>query len=658
MFKTSNAMKKHLFSLLLFALTFSALVAQPQRKYKMLSEGWPETVLPSVIIPKNEWRPFPAIEDRVAWQRIPEHQRKHYIEKAEQYLGREWPVLPATLFLEFVRTGNRSHFEKKQFERRTALSTLVLAEVFENKGRFMDDITNLIWAICEETYWGLPAHVGVQKAGRGLPDMEEPTVDLFAAETGAMLSWIPYLLGEKLDEISPLTSRRIRYEVDRRILTPNLDRDFSWMGFPGRRVNNWNPWINSNWLACVLLQEQDSARRIKAIHKIMRSLDNFIDGYPDDGGCDEGPNYWGRAGGALFIALELFDKASDGAISLSQEPLIRKMGQYIYKVYVGNGYFLNFADASARPNPEPGLIYRYGKYIDDPLMMDFGSYLAAQRNYGEKIIMDSWGQFSRILPDLLTFDELDFKAKPPLLPDVWLPQTQLMVARSKEGSTEGLYLAAKGGTNHESHNHNDVGSFMVYYDGLPVLIDVGVETYTAKTFSDRRYDIWTMQSAYHNLPLINGFQQKAGRRYEARDVKYSAKNASSSLTVDISKAYPDDADINYWQRTMMLHRNRDVTIVEKYDLKKVTGPLELQFMTIMQPDAATPGKVVLRGKKKYGSPVELKLTYDKSQFTAETEHIKVEDPRLLGSWPPDMYRILLKCKNPSERGKFTVRISE
>ena len=652
-------MKKSSFSLLLIILSLSVLTAQSQRKYKMLSEGWKESELPSVVIPIKDWRPYPDINDRKAWHQIPEHQQKLYIEKAEQYLGREWPVLPATLFLEFVRNGNRSHYEKMQFERRTALSALVFAELFENKGRFMDDIVNLIWAICEETYWGVPAHVGVQKAGSGLPDVEEPTVDLFAAETGALLSWVPCLLKEKLDEVSPLITGRIYYEVGRRILTPNLERDdFWWMGFSGRKVNNWNPWINSNWLTCVLLQEQDESRRIRAIHKIMRSLDYFIDGYPDDGGCDEGPNYWGRAGGALFIALELLDQASNNSINLSGEPLIQKMGQYIYKAYVGNGYFVNFADASARARPEPPLIYRFGRYIDDPKMMDFGLYLAKTQDYGKFIISDSWGQFSRIMPALFDYEEMQKKADAPLPRDVWLPQTQLMTARSAEGMTDGFYLAAKGGTNHESHNHNDVGSFMVFYDGYPVFIDVGVETYTAKTFSHERYDIWTMQSAYHNLPLTNGKQQKAGGKYEARDVKYNVNNSSTSLTLDIAKAYPEDAGINYWLRTMTLHRGKDVTITEKYDLKKVTGPLELHFMTIMEPDTSVPGQVILKTKTGNGADVILKLSYDKKHFTAESEHIKVEDQRLLTSWPPDMYRILLKCNDPKKTGKFMVKISK
>ncbi|MCG8499689.1 MAG: heparinase II/III-family protein, partial [Firmicutes bacterium] len=73
------------------------------------------------------------------------------------------------------------------------------------------------------------------------------------------------------------------------------------------------------------------------------------------------------------------------------------------------------------------------------------------------------------------------------------------MARSKDGCKQGFFFAAKGGYNDKSHNHNDVGNFVLYYNGYPVFIDVGVGTYTAKTFSNKRYEIWTMQSEYHNL---------------------------------------------------------------------------------------------------------------------------------------------------------------
>ena len=75
------------------------------------------------------------------------------------------------------------------------------------------------------------------------------------------------------------------------MLTPALERDnFGWMGFrEGSRVNNWNPWICSNWLTCTLLMEQDPDRRVRSVEKILRCLDNFLNPYPKDGGCDEGP---------------------------------------------------------------------------------------------------------------------------------------------------------------------------------------------------------------------------------------------------------------------------------------------------------------------------------------------------------------------------------
>src|SRR5262249_49380110 len=153
-----------------------------------------------------------------------------------------------------------------------------------------DEIVNGIWLTCEETFWGVPAHLGAQKAGTGLPDVAEPIVDLFAAETASLLAWTEYLVGDSLAKVSPLVPERIRLEIDRRVLTPCLVReDFGWMGFSGPPPNNWNPWIASNWLTSALLIEPDEKRRHAHVVKILRCLDNFLSGYAEDGGCDEGP---------------------------------------------------------------------------------------------------------------------------------------------------------------------------------------------------------------------------------------------------------------------------------------------------------------------------------------------------------------------------------
>jgi hypothetical protein len=261
--------------------------------------------------------------------------------------------------------------------------------------------------------------------------------------------------------------------------------------------------------------DKNKERRLRSVSKILNSLDNFLNIYPSDGGCDEGPGYWGRAGASLFECLELLYWASDGKINLYQNSIIQKMGRYIYRVYIHNDYFINFADASAKVRPAGDLIFRYGNRIGDQRMLSFGAYIAQN---SENYFLSS-RSLGRRLPAIFNFLTVSsFRGTLPYLRDSWFPELQVLAARSKEGSPTGLYVAAKGGHNNESHNHNDVGNFIVYLDGEPMIIDVGVETYTRKTFSSKRYEIWTMQSAYHNLPTIDGIMQAPGRQFSAKNI--------------------------------------------------------------------------------------------------------------------------------------------
>jgi hypothetical protein len=45
---------------------------------------------------------------------------------------------------------------------------------------------------------------------------------------------------------------------------------------------------------------------------------------------------------------------------------------------------------------------------------------------------------------------------------------------------------------------------VVFAEGQPVFVDAGAPTYTAQTFSAKRYEHWAFQSGFHNLPTING----------------------------------------------------------------------------------------------------------------------------------------------------------
>ncbi len=224
----------------------------------------------------------------------------------------------------------------------------------------------------------------------------------------------------------------------------------------------------------------------------------------------------------------------------------------------------------------------------------------------------------------------------PLLKDVWLGNLQIMTARRNN-----LYVAMKGGHNNESHNHNDVGSFIVYADNEPLLIDPGVGEYTSKTFSDERYTIWTMQSSYHNLPQINGTDQKDGREYAAKVVNHQ----DGSLTLDIAGAYPPEADIKSWKRTVNTMES-GISVTENYVLKAYHQPARLMFMTIIKPEVQN-GAIVL-GRHR--------LNYNPAQLEATVEDISNQlDPLLQRMWGNQMYRIILSVK--SKKNKETIKYS-
>ncbi len=627
----------------------SAVLAAPQRRASaqvtgprnLLTSQWNLGKIAASLLPREQYQPF-----RDGWDTLPQDARVGLIASGERALKGAWEVLPASMALEFARNGNRSRYEALRNRRRTRLQELVVAERVEGKGRFTGEIANGVWLTCEETFWGVPAHLGAQKAGVGLPDVSEPIVDLFAAETAGLLAWTLHLLEGPLQAVSPLIPERISLETERRVLTPAQTRDFSWMGFAGHSVNNWDPWICSNWLTAALLVEHDEQRRKAAVYRILQCLDNFLNSYPEDGGCDEGPSYWGRAGASLFDCLDLLHQASGGALNGFDLPLVHQIGLYICRAHIAGEWYTNFSDAPARVFTNGDLVYRFGKRLNDDAMKKHGAFAAFLREE-HALPGDSIG---RQLPAL--FDLAELRAAPraqALLRDVWMAGIGVMAARQHEGSPQGLYLAAEAGNNGKSHNHNDVGNFVIYAGGRPAIIDVGVETYTAKTFSPQRYEIWTMQSAFHNCPTIDGAMQSAGRRFSASDVSYHADDRGAELRSNLVAAYPPQAHLERWIRSVRLDRGRgEIELVDDYALASQAKVITLTLMTPCLVTQHGPGKLSLAGT--------LQIAYD-ATLSPAIEEIKLEDGQLRNVWGEKLYRILLKAENPPQRGKWLTRFS-
>jgi len=498
------------------------------------------------------------------------------IQKAETYCNYQWPMIRATHYMAYQKTGNRIIQEDPHFARRRALIALFLGELAEYQGRFLPDLCDGIFAICEETFWGLSAHYPITRENDLLPSASDPYIDLFAAETGELLSVIYHILYEELYTFCPQILERLEYELERRILTPYCNRgDFIWMGSIPWKPDNWTPWILQNVLTVFVTLPVSHTRRAFALSKMLVEMERYYITLPTDGGCEEGPLYWSKAGGKLFAFCDLLYITSGGRINFFQEEALKQMGLFEAKAYIGKARFVNFADGASlilHFNMDYPL-YGYGLRIGEENMCRFAATFkkdqaAVRKSLGEDDNFSDTTGIKDILFSRIYAAQID--SQPPFEPYKVSIYPQLQTAYLRENS---WYAAIKGGYNDEQHNHNDVGNFIVYYDQEPVLVDPGIGTYTKQTFSEGRYALPGTQSAYHNLPLINGVMQKEGLQFRAD--RFEAEG--QTVTVSFAGAYPEEANVSQILRTLQLHAE-GVDISDTFTFPD-TGAVIEHFMT-------------------------------------------------------------------------------
>ena len=188
--------------------------------------------LAALLKPREARRPFPAGCERERWHALPEDAKRELLDWGREALS-GYPVLCATQFMAFVRTGDRQAYEAPYFKRRMNLMGAALAECIQWDGTYLDAVIDGLWLICEESSWVVSAHNGSSHAHqrpaseRPLPDIQNPYIDLFAAQTAATLAHVLALLQRRLDAVSPLIARRVRLEIERRVLLPFMTRDDS-----------------------------------------------------------------------------------------------------------------------------------------------------------------------------------------------------------------------------------------------------------------------------------------------------------------------------------------------------------------------------------------------------------------------------------------------
>ena len=178
------------------------------------------------------------ISDRVVWDDVIARHPEvtNVIALAVEDAGRPLPVQPDSLYLEYSRNGNRTHFQKVAGMRRAGASPFSRwRNALKTRAVSIMPLEQTIAAIGAERTWVLPAHDGKLENFYG----KTIEIELDSSYLAAELATANYLLGDRL---SPATRNLIRENLERRIFGPYRAAvegerpEFWWM----RGENNWN----------------------------------------------------------------------------------------------------------------------------------------------------------------------------------------------------------------------------------------------------------------------------------------------------------------------------------------------------------------------------------------------------------------------------------
>ncbi len=460
--------------------------------------------------------------DRAVWDPLAKHPDwRRVVPEAEKLLDQSMPVLNDELYLEFSQNGSRTAYERDYFQLERRLNTLVLAECLENKGRFLPAIDACLQQYIHCRSWVYPAHDGNLETFHG----KRPIVDLGSSRMAFNLATAYDLLDDKL--ISE-TRTQLRETIFTRVLNPMKEQ------FTGGQKKEW--WVNTtnNWNAVCLANVtgaavtmiEDKNERGFYIAAAEHYINNFLNGFNDDGYCTEGPGYWNYGYGKFIILCKIVEAATGGQLDLFDSEKARRPAFFGWDIQLVPGLTPAFADCSINTRPSLEILEETARRLNTP-----------KRYRTSHIVSPSQSLFSVMLYNQPRPDDSPELPAPTLPMRSWFDKTGVLICRPQPGTTGRLAAAFKGGHNNEHHNHNDLGSFVVAIDGRLLLLDPGSEVYTKFTFSSQRYKSDANNSFGHPVPVIAGQLQKTGAAAKAEMIDTEFTDTADRLTFDLTRAY-------------------------------------------------------------------------------------------------------------------------
>lgn len=562
------------------------------------------------------------------------------VRRAEIFAKSELPAWDDAAYTEFSRNGRREAGERMLRQRLEPLTTLVLAECKERRGRFLPAVERTLDALAQQPTWTLPA------GDPGLANLHGKfSVDLNACETSHDVAWALRLMRPYLQAS---TRDRVESALEQRIFKPlqaTLDNR--------RRGGGLGPhwWIEgkSNWNAvCVAsvvgaafaLDRKDLADwlafgRTASVH--------YLGSFNDDGYSDEGPLYWNYGFGHFLRLREILLAATAGAYDLMRQPKAQAMAAYPARIEMPFDVVPLYGDASTDTQIDP-VKQAHAEVTIGWASTEDWMRLARPTGSGGRLNEALWRLWGE--PRAAAIVARDATTSCTLFPTsgvaVFRPEA------APDALTALSFSLRVGGS--RAHAHDDAGSYAVALGRTLIAGDLGGPTYTRETFGPNRRSIPLVSSYGHPVPVVDGQVQLASASVAAKwrqspCGKQTSQDGPEVAVIDLQGVYEVDG-LRTLTRTFAYDRHRGTAIVV---MDRFSADRPLRFETALTTHAevtALKDDVAIQGRG-----AEIRVGVRGSQAVELVTERNDGDPR-------NRYnRVALRLRDPSSSGCIVYRIA-
>ena len=488
-----------------------------------------------------------SYKDRTFWNKIKESDDAKQLleEEAPALLKQGMPPFVDSLYLHLNKTNVRLPGENMMNARYQYLYRLTLAECLENKRRYIPAIEKALVALCSQKPWSIPAHDRDLKNYKGT----DYYVDLVVATAGNSIAQCVTMLDDRL---SPEVRARVQCVFREKVFRPvyrclEETKPFWWFTI----TNNWNSVCLAGVTGAALALLPNKEERAYFVAAAEKYNVYGMKGYADDGYCSEGVGYYNYGFRAYILLREEVCRATQGKIDFFQTPKFVRIAQYGKKIQMNEGVSPAYSDCRIGLSPDRFIL----SYCDRALGITSAE---------EQPVLPKGSNLSLHLLELFTSqvtrggmtdgirqvlqEESDVLR-------AYYEQAGILIARPARGTSCRLAISAKGGTNAENHNHNDVGSYAIALGKETMTGDQGgPNSYPGDYFNGNAPQKYKIKGSFgHPVPVVDGQIQSSGSKAKGVVLKKEFTNETDIFSIDYTSAY-STPNLNKLIRTFVYDR--------------------------------------------------------------------------------------------------------